>query len=366
MYGKSEKRTQRILGLAYYLFTVLLLAGVVYALFAAPFEKWAQVVFNAVNAQDIPVVHDVTEIVADENTVESFDSASVQAESYQTPADVARMEAQYLAVFADQSEDGDVLEDDFSASGTTDRVQNAAIRNATATKCPDFEALLMLGADLHVPRSNEPLVLIYHTHTSESYLLSDNGSFWNAYDTHTDEADRNMIRIGDAMKTVLENAGIGVIHDTSVYDADYNGAYARSRDGIEKILAENPSVQIVLDVHRDAFYYSDTERGKPVTVIDGRKAAQAMIISGAEEGQIADFSDWEYNLRFALELQNTASEMYETLMRPLYFCQRKYNMDICKNALLLEIGTDANTLDEALYSATLCANALVKVIENHK
>ena len=91
-----------------------------------------------------------------------------------------------------------------------------------------------------------------------------------------------------------------------------------------------------------------------------------MIISGAEEGQITDFPDWEYNLRFALELQNTASTLYDGLMRPIYFCQRKYNMDIMKNALLLEIGSDANTLDEALYAANLCAQAMVKMIEKHK
>lgn len=359
MYGREEKYTRRLFGFFYFSFGILLFLAAVRFLCSDVPLRLLQSVFPFA-AQ--------TEIVA-ENAEDPYDK-SVASEAvssfYETPSDVAQMEAEYLAVFAAQEEDGAVIADDFSTAGATDFVHNTAIRNATASQQPDFENLLSLGADLQINQTDESLVLIYHTHTSESYLLSDNGGFWSSYETRSEAQDRNMIRVGAEMKSVLESAGIGVIHDTTVYDTQYNGAYARSREGIEKILAENPSVQIVLDVHRDAFYYSDTSRGKPVTEIDGKNAAQVMIIAGAQEGQITHFPDWEYNLRFALELQNTASGMFEGLMRPLYFCQRKYNMDIAKNALLLEIGTDANTLDEALYAAHLCAKALVQVIENHK
>lgn len=379
MHGKSEKRTRRLFGLVYFLCSVAILSATVFLLSSEKTTAVLNFVFASVSQYSIAAKtenaekaitekgNDVHEITSAENKTEQFsDAVSTRSDEYETPSDLEEMEADYLAVFAMQDADGDVLEDDFSTSGATDQVGFSSVRNATATKMPDFDVLLAMGAELNSIQDGEPLVLIYHTHTSESYLLSDTGAFWSAYETHTDEQDRNMIRVGTVLKEVLENAGIGVIHDTAVYDEGYDGAYARSREGIEKILAEYPSVQIVLDVHRDAFYYSDTSRGKPVVEIDGKKAAQIMIISGAEEGQITDFPNWEYNLRFALELQNTASELYEGLMRPLYFCQRKYNMDITKNSLLLEIGTDANTLDEALYAAHLCANALVKVIENHK
>ncbi len=358
MYGREEKYTRRIFGICYSVFGILLFIGAVRLLCSDVPVRVLQSLF--------PFAAYAEESVENEQNTEKTELTQAASDAYETPSDIAQMEAEYLAVFAQQNADGDVLSDDFSTAGATDYVRNAVIRNTTASQQPDYENLLSLGADLSVENTNAPLVLIYHTHTSESYLLSDNGGFWSSFETRSTEADRNMIRVGAEMKSVLEAAGIGVIHDTTVYDTQYNGAYARSREGIEKILAENPSVQIVLDVHRDAFYYSDTSRGKPVVEIDGRKAAQIMIISGAEEGQITDFPDWEYNLRFALELQDTASGMYEGLMRPLYFCQRKYNMDIAKNALLLEIGTDANTLDEALYAAHLYARVLTEVIENHK
>ncbi len=361
MYGKEEKNTRRIFGIFYFCFSILLLFSAACFLYSGvPVRMLASVFLFAAQTN---VVSEVSDTVSGSVDVSGDQK---QPSVYETPSDIAQMEAEYLAVFAVQDADGDVLADDFSTAGATDYVCNAVVRNATASKQPDFENLLSLGADLQITDMQAPLVLIYHTHTSESYLLSDNGGFWNAYETRSEAQDRNMIRVGAEIKSVLENAGIGVIHDTTVYDTQYNGAYARSREGIEKILAENPSIQIVLDVHRDAFYYSDTSRGKPIVEIDGKKAAQVMIITGTQEGQITDFPEWEYNLRFALELQDTASGLHEGLMRPLYFCQRKYNMDICRNALLLEVGSDANTLDEALYAAHLCAKALVQVIENHK
>ncbi len=310
----------------------------------------------------------VNDVISQEQTVERFEQTLHEKTQsrYRTPQDVTDMQADYLAVFADTETDGTVVEDDFSRSGATDWAQNAAVRNATATKSPDFEKLLSDGMQLEPFDAAEPLVLIYHTHTSESYLLADNGVFWDSFETHSQMEDRNIVRIGEEIADVLASAGISVIHDKTVYDTQYNGAYARSREGILALLEQYPSVQIVLDVHRDAFYYSDTSRGKPVAEIDGKKAAQIMIISGAEEGQITDFPDWEFNLRFALELQNTASEMFEGLMRPIYFCQRKYNMDVMKNSLLLEIGSDANTLDEALYAAHLCGQVLSEMISKHK
>lgn len=375
----SDNRLRFIFGFIYTMTCVFVLFGVVFLFVSGKANHIGQSLFFTVS-EPVRTTDEtekaemqaseavLTDVLSDEQLVDSF-SQNEQTRKplqYVTPRDVTAMQADYLAVFADKETDGKVLEDDFSRSGVTDWAQNAAVRNATASKSPDFEQLLSEGMQLEKFNESEPLVLIYHTHTSESYLLADNGVFWNAYQTHSQEEDRNMVRIGEEIADVLESAGIRTVHDKTVYDTQYNGAYARSREGIIELLEQYPSVQIVLDVHRDAFYYSDTSRGKPVAEINGKKAAQIMIISGAEEGQITDFPDWEYNLRFALELQNTASTLYDGLMRPIYFCQRKYNMDIIKNALLLEIGSDANTLDEALYAANLCAQAMVKMIEKHK
>lgn len=279
-----------------------------------------------------------------------------------TPEDILQFEKEYLTEFANTSPVGTVEEVFFKTSGATDIVNGLSIKNTTATKKPDFGALLEEGPVLSVKDKSQPTVLIFHTHTTESYLLSDNGVFYEGFETRSFDPEKNMIRIGGEISRILTENGIGVIHDTNIYDESYNGAYSRSRVTVEKYLEEYPSIQIVLDVHRDAIYYSDTSHCKPTAEIDGKKAAQIMIITGAEEGYITDFPYWEDNLKFALSFQKTAEERFPGLMKPLYFCQRKYNMDTAKCSLLLEIGTDANTLEEALYSAHLTGEILTEII----
>lgn len=280
---------------------------------------------------------------------------------YETPEDVLNAEKEYIAAFSAKTA-GTVKEVFFRSSGSTDFVQGIYIKNATETKKPDFESLLNNGPELDINDKSEPCVLIFHTHTTESYLLSDSGEFYEGYETRSTDSRMNMIRVGEEICKVLEENGIGFIHDKKIYDESYDGAYSRSRVSVEKYLEEYPSIKIVLDVHRDAIYYSDTSHCKPTAVIADRKAAQIMIISGAEEGYISSFPDWEDNLKFALCFQKKAEELYEGLMKPLYFCPRKYNMDTAKCSLLLEVGTDANTLDEALYSGHLTGMILSSII----
>lgn len=310
-----------------------------------------------------------TDNSATEETTEKMQSeteeSTVTEYVYETPEDIKTLESNYLAAFKSVEPAGSVEEVFFRTSGATNTVQGIAIRNATATKSPDFEALLNAGPKLSISDYGEPTVLIFHTHTTESYLLSDNGVFYEDYETRSTDSARNMIRIGNEICKVLESNGIGYIHDTNIYDESYEGAYARSRVTVEKYLEEYPSICIVLDIHRDAIYYSDTSHGKPTAEIEGKKAAQIMIITGAEEGYITDFPYWEDNLRFALCLQKTAEDKYPGLMKPVYFCQRKYNMDTCGCSLLLEIGTDANTLDEAMYSGYLMGQILTDIIKTY-
>ena len=295
----------------------------------------------------------------------SEEETSKTAYVYKTPEDIKALEGEYLAAFKSTEPAGSVEEVFFRTSGATDTFQGISVRNATATKKPDFEMLLNKGPNLKVKDKSEPVVLIFHTHTTESYLLSDNGVFYKDYKTRSTDSTRNMIRVGNEICKVLENNGIGYIHDTSTYDESYEGAYARSRVSVEKYLKEYPSISIVLDVHRDAIYYSDTSHGKPTAEIDGKKAAQIMIITGAQEGYIKDFPYWEDNLRFALCFQKTAEDKYPGLMKPVYFCQRKYNMDTSLCSLLLEIGTDENTLYEEIYSGYITGQIMTEIINNN-
>ena len=172
-----------------------------------------------------------------------------------------------------------------------------------------------------------------------------------------------MIRIGEEICSVLEKNGYKTIHDETIYDEKFNGAYERSCEGVTKILRENPSIQVVLDIHRGTIYQKDGSRIKTVTEINGKKTAQIQIISGCEDGNVTGFPEWEKNFTFALNLQKKIADNTPELVRPLNLCSRKYNMHLTPCALQIEIGTDANTLLEAVYSARFFAEHLSTLLK---
>ncbi len=306
-----------------------------------------------------------TEPVSLSDTRERTDDGQKETETEsldltETPPDLIAMREEFTADHdADDAQDT-VKETFFVTDHATDILGDVAVRNATDTREPDFAALLEEGPGLTIEDPAAPTVLIYHTHTSESYALNGDGLCYPDAPTHRNAADRNMLRIGDELCAVLEARGVGVIHDRNTYDDEYDGAYARSRKTALDYLEEYPTIQITIDVHRDAL----KENGrhiKPTAVIDGKKAAQIMILTGAEEGDIT-FPHWENNLSFALALQKGAQAKYMGLMKPLFFCPRRYKMDLTEHSLLLEIGTEVNTLEEAICSARLIGDVLADCV----
>ena len=227
---------------------------------------------------------------------------------------------------------------------------------------PNIKKLLSQGADLKIKDKSKPCVLIYHSHTTEAYSLLDSGYYIKS-DSRSKDNSRNVVRVGDELEKYLEKAGYSVIHDTEIHDEDYNSSYDSSRKAVEKYLEKYPSIEITIDLHRDDITYSNKTKVKPTAVINGKKAARMMIIAGCEWGRVKNFPDWEYNLRFDLSVQNKVNELYPELMRPILFSERKYNMFETHNSFLLEIGTDANTLDEACYSARLFGKALADLLD---
>ncbi len=215
-------------------------------------------------------------------------------------------------------------------------------------------------------KTDEPMVLIYHTHSCESYMTAFNGFYYPDPDDYRNiDHDRNVAAVGEEIKKTLESYGIVTIHDTTYHDyPNYNGAYDRSRMTVEQYLEEYPSIKITIDIHRDSMTTSEGTKYKPTAVVDGRKAAQMMILAGSDTTGSMGFDTWEENLVFALKLQETASEMYPDLMRPMLFREQRYNMDLTNASLLIEVGTEANTFSEAKYSGQLLGNVIAEVIEN--
>ena len=122
---------------------------------------------------------------------------------------------------------------------------------------------------------------------------------------------------------------------------------------------------MVLDIHRDGIG-TDTEKYKPVFTAEGRKGAQAMILAGYNYDGCEEFSDWEYNLRFALRLQRTAGELYPGMLRPLHFSDFMYNMNANTGSLLIEVGGEANTIEEARYTGFLLGKVIADTLSGEK
>jgi stage II sporulation protein P len=303
--------------------------------------------------------------VAESPSDSSEKTVSASNEVYKTPADIILMAQEFKLNYAESEHSGNITEKEYDASNATDVFENITVRNTTPSHSIDIQASLNSPLELNVSDKAQPTVLIFHTHTTEAYEMLDEGWFTNAYSTRSQDPKRNMVRVGDAICEELEKNGIGYIHDTEIHDLQYTGAYERSRQSISAILEKYPSIQIVLDVHRDAIHQSETARVKPVAQINGKKAAQVMIIAGCEDGKVSSFPNWEKNLTFALRLQKTAETMYPGYMRPILFSARKYNMDVVPCSVLLEFGSDSNTLSEAEYSGHLMGSAIAKLIEEN-
>lgn len=279
-----------------------------------------------------------------------------------TPDDILKLMEEAEEMYKSLEKSGEIKEQHFGTTSTTTTFGVVDINNKT-DQSVNIKNLLNTSPKYKTVTKDEPYILIYHTHTTEGYELLDKGWYSDDYNSRTKDSRKNMVRVGEELVKTLEEAGYKVIHDKSIYDSSYNGAYSRSLVSVEKYLKKYPSIVLTLDVHRDAIHYSDGTKSKPTAEIDGKKAAQVMIISGCEGDGVEDFPNWKDNLTFAVHLQNSVEENYEGLMRPIFFCNRKYNMNVTPCSLLLEFGTDANTLEEAVYSASLVGKSIVKMLD---
>ena len=258
---------------------------------------------------------------------------------------------------------GEISEYAIIPSKTSQKIiwhDGAAFSNTS--KFSNAEILKVLKQSPNIKAADgKPQVLIFHTHATESYELEDLGYYIKGSSARTTDEKYNMLRVGDEIVKQLEEAGIGVIHDRQLYDhPSYNGAYNRSAETIKKYLKKYPSISVVLDIHRDAI--GNDVRVKPTAVINGKKAAQIMIISGVDDGTM-NFPNWRENLKFASALQTRMEKDYAGLTRAVMVCHRRYNMYLSNNSLLIEMGGHANTLDEAIYSGEMLGKSLVKVIK---
>ena len=205
---------------------------------------------------------------------------------------------------------------------------------------------------------SKPQILIYHTHSQEAYKDSGPG--------------QTVVGVGDYLTRLLEAKGYNVYHDTSVYDLkngqlDRSKAYNYALDGITNILQQNPSIEVVLDIHRDGV----GENLHLVTQVDGRDTAQIMFFNGLSqtpEGPIEYLQNpyREDNLAFSLQMQLGAAAYYPGFTRKIYLKGLRYNEHLRPKSSLIEVGAQTNTYEEALNAMEPLSELLDMVLQGNR
>ena len=228
----------------------------------------------------------------------------------------------------------------------------------------DVAALAQAQLTLALPEEG-PQVLIVHTHGSEAYTPDGADTYVATGECRTTDTEKSVVRVGDEIAKVLTEMGLTVVHDTGLYDyPEYNGAYDRSLAAVEDWLAQYPTIQVVLDVHRDALIGADGTVYKPITTINGEPCAQVMLVMGSNA--LYDHPGWLENLALAVQVQKEMNTLWPTLARPIGLRENRYNQQTAPGAMLVEVGSHGNTLQEALAAARMFARALGAVLLEYK
>lgn len=224
----------------------------------------------------------------------------------------------------------------------------------------------LLGEKLSIEKKEGPLVLIVHTHTTESYTPSGQSSYSPSESTRTQDKNYNVVRVGSEIAAEIEKSGIGVIHDETINDyPSYNGSYKKTLGVIEGYLNKYPSIQVVFDVHRDGMTKSDGTKLKVCAEVGGEKTSQVMVLCGSSEGGLPH-PNWRENLKLGLRIQDVLTRDYKGLARPLHLVKERYNQHATKGSMIIEVGTDGNTIEEAVAAGKYTGRAIAKVLSEYK
>lgn len=230
------------------------------------------------------------------------------------------------------------------------------VDNTTTINSSQLNADSLLGKDMRLSHdASTPQILIYHTHSQEGYKDSIPG-----------DAATSVVGVGDYLtKLLTERYGFSVIHHKGEYDVgDRDHAYSKAAPALEQVLAENPSIEVVIDLHRDGV----REDTRLVTEINGIEMAQVMFFNGLSRTTKLGDIDYLYNpyiadnLAISFQMQLKAAEYYPDFTRRIYLKGYRYNMHYCPKSLLIEVGAQTNTVQEAMNAMIPLADILNKVL----
>ncbi len=210
---------------------------------------------------------------------------------------------------------------------------------------------------------NQPTVLIIHTHTTEAYDPTGEGTCNpGATDfARSDDPEKSVVAVGRVFAEALEESGVRTVHCTEVFDGEsYRGAYGRAAAAIGRYLAQYPGIRYIIDIHRDSVTDSSGNLLRAVTEVNGEATAQVLCVVGT--GENAAKCPWMYNFTLAQWLRSALNEQFGNLCRPTVLRPSSYNQQYAEMSMLLEIGTSGNTLAEAQRAARLAGTALAQLL----
>ena len=234
----------------------------------------------------------------------------------------------------------------------TNEYNGVKVRNETEYELTEE----MLKPDITVNKEN---ILLFHTHTCESYTPSENFEYEQTGTYRTTDFNYNVVRVGTELTNQLKSYGYNVIHDNTYHDYPaYNGSYGRSLTTVKNLLKQYNNTDIVIDLHRDAigdYTYA------PTVQIGEEQAAQIMFVIGTDGGGL-EHENWNDNLKFAIKVQEKANELYPGLFKPIILRNSRYNQHLAKAACIIEVGATGNTMDQCLNSMKYLAKVMSEVI----
>lgn len=213
--------------------------------------------------------------------------------------------------------------------------------------------------------TNTKDIVIFHTHTCESYTPTEENSYVPSGNYRTIDLRYSVVAVGDVLEDCLNKKGYNVNHDKTYHDYPaYTGSYNRSLNTVKNILENNSetNVQTVIDLHRDAVG-SDSSYG-PTVIIGEEKVAQLMFVIGTNGGGL-EHPNWNKNLKYAIKIQEKANEMFPGLFRPIIVRNSRYNQHLADSAFIVEVGATGNTLEECKGSMKYFAEVLNQVIKSN-
>lgn len=249
----------------------------------------------------------------------------------------------------------EVIEDNQISTKYTDTYGSVLIKNESNKELT--QEILEPNMELNDKKD----ILIFHTHTCESYTQSEAYNYEATGNYRTTDLNYTVSRVGDELQKYLTNYGYNVNHNKTYHDYPaYTGSYNRSLITVKNDLSINPSTQIVFDLHRDAI--GSKSDYAPTVKIGDEYVAQIMFVIGTDGGGL-NHPNWQQNLKFAIKIQEKANELYPGLFKPIIIRNSRYNQHVTNAATIIEVGATGNTLDQCLNSMKYLSKVISEVVK---